>query len=125
MSVFISTSVTLTKGFNHQWSAFLENKGIFGKGYSDSYLSGGGAYLFHSNWQVDASVSKNFREANSFLYAGVGVSWRSDTNYKDVMIKTPSKNNSEKEKMKNKRKKKEREMLKNLPQENKKDKKGE
>lgn len=114
---------TLTKGFNHEWSAFVENKGIFGKGFSDSYLSAGGAYLFHSNWQVDASVSKNFKDANSFIYAGVGVSWRSDTNYKDFMIKTPGKNNSDKEKTMKKRKKKEKEMLKNLPQADKKDKK--
>jgi Putative MetA-pathway of phenol degradation len=82
--------LTLTKGFNEKWSAFVENKGIFGK-TKDSYLSAGGAYLIHSNLQVDASVSKNFKDTPSFFYVGVGVSWRSDTNYKDFLVATPEK----------------------------------
>lgn len=107
--------LTLTKGFNEKWSAFVENKGIFGK-TNDSYISAGGAYLIHSNLQVDLSVSKNFKDTPSFLYAGVGVSWRSDTNYKDFLVATPEKAKELKEKKNKKKSGKDKRLLDKLPQ---------
>lgn len=107
--------MTLTKGFNEKWSAFVENKGIFGSNYSDSFLSGGGAYLIHSNLQVDASISKNFKNTPSFLYFGIGVSWRSDTNYKDFLVATPEKAKADKEKKNRKKKSNDKKMLDKLP----------
>jgi hypothetical protein len=83
--------VTLTKGFNDQWSGFIENKGIKGDYYSDGLFTVGAAYLFNSNFQMDASFSKNYKYTPSLTYAGIGVSWRSDTNYKAVMIRAPKK----------------------------------
>ncbi len=106
--------LTLTKGFNEKWSAFVENKGIFGK-TNDSYLSAGGAYLIHSNLQVDASVSKNFKSTPSFLYVGVGVSWRSDSNYKDFLVATPEKAKELKEKKNRKKKGNDKKLLDRLP----------
>ena len=107
--------LTLTKGFNAKWSAFAEHKGIFAKGNNDSFLAAGGAYLIHSNLQVDASVSKNFKNSPSFLYFGVGVSWRSDTNYKDFLVATPEKAKKDKEKKNRKKKSNDKKMLDKLP----------
>jgi Putative MetA-pathway of phenol degradation len=106
--------LTLTKGFNEKWSAFVENKGLFGK-TNDAYLSAGGAYLIHSNLQVDVSVSKNFKDTPSFLYAGVGVSWRSDSNYKDFLVATPEKAKELKEKKNRKKKGNDKKLLDRLP----------
>ncbi|WP_395045056.1 transporter [Flavobacterium sp.] len=79
--------ITLTKGFNEQWSAFIENKAIKGDYYADVIFRGGAAYLLNKNLQVDASISKNYKGTPAIVYGGVGISWRSDTNHKDVMIK--------------------------------------
>jgi hypothetical protein len=79
--------LTFTKGFNDQWSGFVENKGIKGNCYTDGIFTVGAAYLFNKNLQMDASVSKNYNNAPSLLYGGVGISWRSDTNYQKVQLK--------------------------------------
>lgn len=100
---------TLTKGFNDKWSAYLENKGLKGDYYADGFFSTGAAYLVNENLQVDAYVSKNFKTTPDFLYAGFGLSWRSTTNYQDVMIRAPKgdkkKDKSKKGKEKEKNKK--------------------
>jgi hypothetical protein len=100
---------TLTKGFNDKWSAYLENKGLQGDYYADGFFSTGAAYLVNENLQVDAYVSKNFKTTPDFLFAGFGLSWRSTTNYKDVMIRAPKgdkkKDKSKKDKEKDKKKK--------------------
>lgn len=100
---------TLTKGFNDKWSAYLENKGLQGDYYADGFFSTGAAYLVNENLQVDAYVSKNFKTTPDFLFVGFGLSWRSTTNYKDVMIRAPKgdkkKDKSKKDKEKDKKKK--------------------
>ena len=100
---------TLTKGFNDKWSAYLENKGLKGDYYADGFFSTGAAYLVNENLQVDAYVSKNFKTTPDFLFAGFGLSWRSTTNYQDVMIRAPKgdkkKDKSKKDKEKDKKKK--------------------
>ncbi len=107
--------LTLTKGFNDKWSAFVENKGIYGKNNSDSFLSTGCAYLLNSNLQIDASVSKNFKSTPSFLYVGLGLSWRSDSNYKDFLVATPEKSKELKEKKNKKKKSNDKKLLDKLP----------
>ena len=101
--------MTLTKGFNDKWSAYLENKGIKGDYYSDGIFSFGAAYLVNKNFQIDASFSKNYKDTPYLLYGGFGLSWRSDTNYKDIMIKSKKeekgKDKSKKGKEKDKKKK--------------------
>ncbi|WP_396152513.1 transporter [Flavobacterium sp.] len=80
--------LTLTRGFNQKWSGFIENQGIKGDYYSDSIFRIGAAYLLQNNLQVDASISKNFKDTPDILYGGVGVSWRFDKKYKPVKIET-------------------------------------
>ncbi|MEC4048345.1 transporter [Flavobacterium sp. SUN046] len=79
---------TLTKGFNEHWSAFIENKAIKGTYYSDGLFTGGAAYLFSKNLQIDASITGNVKNTPSIMYGGIGISWRSDSNYKEVKIKS-------------------------------------
>lgn len=96
---------TFTKGFNEKWSGFIENKAIKGDYYADGIFSVGAAYLFSKNLQIDASISKNYKDTPSLLFGGFGISWRSDINYKEVLIKSgkeekKSKKDKEKEKTK-------------------------
>ncbi|MBC7525806.1 MAG: transporter [Flavobacterium sp.] len=80
--------ITLTKGFNDQWSGFIENKTLKGTYYSDSIFTLGTAYLFNSDFQMDVSISENYKNTPSYLYGGFGLSWRSASNYKDVLIRS-------------------------------------
>lgn len=98
--------MTLTKGFNDQWSGFIENKAIKGDFYADGIFGIGAAYLFSKNLQVDASINKNYKDTPSLLYGGFGISWRSDTNYKEVLIKSgkKEKNSGKKSKAKDQKK---------------------
>lgn len=94
--------LTYTKGFNDNWSGFIENKGFKSVNYSDAIFTGGAAYLFSKNTQVDISISKSVKNTPSLLYGGIGVSWRYDENYKDDKIKL-----LKRKKVKNKKNKKE------------------
>lgn len=84
----LSYILTLTKGINKKWSAFVENQGIKSDFYSDAIVRGGAAYLINRNLQVDASISGNFKDTPSVFYGGIGVSWRYDAHYKDVYLLT-------------------------------------
>jgi hypothetical protein len=103
--------ITLTKGFNDQWSGFIENKGIKGDYYADGVFSVGAAYLFNSNLQMDASFSQNYKYTPSLTYAGIGLSWRSDTNYKNVLIRAPKKEKKKDKSTKGKNKEKAKKRL--------------
>lgn len=102
---------TITKGFNEKWSAYLENKGLKGDYYADGFFSTGAAYLVNDNLQVDAYVSKNFKTTPDFLFVGCGLSWRSTTNYKDVMIRAPKKDKKKDKSKKDKEKEKTKKRL--------------
>ncbi len=103
---------TLTRSLSEKWSAFIEFQGYDGDYYSDIVARGGAAYLVHENLQIDASISKNVKDTPSIFYGGVGVSWRFDANYNDVLNRIPKK---EEEKSKDKKKdKKEKENKKRL-----------
>ncbi len=79
--------ITLTKGFGNKWSGFLENQGYSSDYYADSILRGGATYLLNKSTQVDASISKNFKETPSVLYGGIGISWRFDKHHRNVRLK--------------------------------------
>jgi len=79
--------ITLTKGFNKNWSGFIENQGYMSDFYSDAIVRGGAAYLIHKDLQVDASISTSLKDTPSILYGGIGFSWRYDANYKEVRMK--------------------------------------
>ena len=101
--------MTLTKGFNAKWSGFLENKAIKGDFYADGIGTIGAAYLINKNLQVDASFSKNYKDTPSLTYGGIGVSWRSDARYEDVIIRAKDKSKaSDKDKSKKKDKEKDK-----------------
>jgi hypothetical protein len=107
--------VTLTKSIGQKSSAFIENKGLKGTYYSDGIFSAGATYLVNNNLQVDFSVSKNYKTTPSLFYGGFGVSWRSDTNYK--VIKLKSKGEIDGQKKESKKIKKEKEKRKKLLEE--------
>ncbi|MBA4275526.1 MAG: hypothetical protein C0430_02035 [Flavobacterium sp.] len=79
--------ITLTKGFNKNWSGFIENQGYMSDFYSDAIVRGGAAYLIHKDMQIDASISTSLKNTPSILYGGIGFSWRYDANYKEVRTK--------------------------------------
>jgi hypothetical protein len=101
----LSYVLTLTKGINEKWSAFVENQGIKSDFYSDAIVRGGAAYLINKNLQVDASISTNFKDTPSILYGGVGVSWRYDGRYKEVVLLTKQEKEAEEMAKKTKTKK--------------------
>lgn len=105
--------VTLTKGFNDKWSGFLENRGFKGDYYSDGIFTVGAAYLFAQNFQLDASFSRNYKDTPKLMYAGIGLSWRYDDDYDNVMLRAPKKEDKKKDKSKkDKAKDKEKEKTK-------------
>lgn len=82
----INYVLTLTRGFNQQWSGFIENQGYNGDYYSDGVFRIGAAYLFHKNMQLDASFGKNLKNTPGILNANIGFSWRFAEKYQEVRI---------------------------------------
>lgn len=112
--------VTLTKGFNDEWSGFIENKGIKGDYYSDGIFTVGAAHLFDKNFQVDASISTNFKNTPTVAYASIGCSWRFDAKYQEVKIFSgKSKLDQKMQKNKEKQDKKNKKRLDQLDEKNK------
>jgi len=97
--------VTLTHGFSQRWSGFIEHQGFNSEYYSDGIFRGGAAYLMAQNFQVDASVGSNYKNSPSILTAGIGVSWRFDDDYSDVLLRVKKDKDKDK-KGKNKKDKK-------------------
>lgn len=100
--------ITVTRAFSERWSFFLENKGIKGDYYADGIFSGGAAYLLSDDIQLDAAVSSSYKNTPSIMYAGIGVSWRSDVNYEDFWNKLKKEDDGSKKGKSKKEKKKKR-----------------
>ncbi len=81
--------VTLTRGFNERLSAFIENQGIQSDYYADAIVRCGAAWLVADNFQLDASIGTSLKDTPSMLQGGIGISWRFDKNYKDILIAIP------------------------------------
>lgn len=81
--------LTLTRGINQNWSAFIENQGYNGKYYSDGVFRLGAAYLFRKDMQLDASVAKNIKSTPGIFYGGIGFTWRFTKNYKEIKMAKP------------------------------------
>ena len=80
---------TMTYALNYKWSYFIENQGIFEKGFAPKFHFGTGiAYLFSNNLQLDASVRTNFFDDYSFLYSSIGAAWRIDRHSDGIVPKT-------------------------------------
>lgn len=103
---------TMTHGFNEKWSAFLEYQGYKSDYYSDIIFRGGAAYLLSDTVQLDASISKNVKDTPFLLYGGIGISWRFDADYRDILLPGDSDadiDKSEKQKKDEKKQKEEKE----------------
>ncbi|SHG59643.1 Putative MetA-pathway of phenol degradation [Flavobacterium fluvii] len=98
--------ITLTKGFNRNWSGFIENQGYMSDFYSDAIVRGGAAYLLNNDMQIDASISTSLKDTPSILYGGIGFSWRYDARYKEVRMKVDTGDSDKKAKRRAKRTKK-------------------
>jgi hypothetical protein len=81
--------LTLTRGINQNWSAFIENQGYNGKYYSDGIVRLGAAYLHKKDMQFDASLGTNIKNTPGIFYGGVGFTWRFTKNYKEVKMAKP------------------------------------
>jgi hypothetical protein len=98
--------LTVTRGFNERWSGFIENQGIQGDYYSDGIFRLGAAFLIKENFQVDASIGTNIKDTPSILTGGIGVSWRFDENYQDVLLRAPKEDKEDKKSKEEKKKEK-------------------
>ena len=115
--------ISLTRGFNSRLSGLLEIQGFSNQYYKDHYGRIGAAYLIKQNLQVDASIGKNFEKSPGLVFGGIGVSWRFDANYSDVMLRIPkeekndgkSKSDKKKEKKDKEKKKKRLDLIESTP----------
>ena len=79
---------TITYAINYKWSYFIENQGVFEKGFIPKFHFGtGAAYLLSKNLQLDASVRTNFFDDYSFLYSSIGAAWRLDKHTDKIIQK--------------------------------------
>ncbi|HET8753519.1 MAG TPA: transporter [Salinimicrobium sp.] len=79
---------TLTHSFNPKFAAFGEFQGIMSDIYSDEIVRAGLAYLFHKNFQVDASGLLNFKDTPSRWQVAFGLSYRLDMHKKEEFLDT-------------------------------------
>lgn len=100
--------VTLTRGFTPEWIGFIETQGYISDYYADNVLRGGAAYLIQENIQLDANISVNFKNTPSLLVGGVGISWRFDENYTEILLRAPQEKSKKDKKGKSKSKNKKR-----------------
>ncbi|HEX8561392.1 MAG TPA: transporter [Flavobacterium sp.] len=98
--------ITLTRGFHERLSAFVENQGIQSDYYADAIVRGGAAWLVYENIQLDASIGTSLKTTPSMLQAGIGISWRFDDNYEDVLLSVPTEDKKGKKDKKAKKEKK-------------------
>ena len=97
--------LTITKGINEKWSAFIENQGFKSDYYSDAIIRTGAAYLIRENMQLDASIGFNLKDTPSLLTGGIGFSWRFDKNYDPILIRSGKNKSADKDKKSKKSKK--------------------
>ena len=79
---------TLTHGFTPEWIGFIETQGYISNFYADNVLRGGAAYLIQENIQIDANFGVNFKNTPTIVMGGIGISWRFDENYSDILLRT-------------------------------------
>lgn len=77
---------TLTHSFSSKFAAFGEFQTIISDIYSDEIARGGLAYLFHKNFQVDASGLINFKDTPSRWQVALGISFRLDMHKDDQYL---------------------------------------
>lgn len=78
--------VTLTHATNDYFSVFIENQGIKSDFYSDQLLRAGAATLINENFQVDLSLTMNFKDTPSRYFARIGMAYRFDMHKSDEYL---------------------------------------
>jgi hypothetical protein len=106
---------TLTRGFSPEWIGFIETQGYISNYYADNVLRGGAAYLIHENIQLDANIGVNFKNTPTLLVGGIGISWRFDENYNEILLRVPEKKSKADKKGKVKSKDKSKKRLDEVP----------
>ena len=107
--------LTLTRGFTPKWIGFIETQGYISNYYADNVLRGGAAYLIQENIQIDANFGVNFKNTPSILVGGIGISWRFDENYNEILLRVPEKKTKSDKKGTNKSKDKSKKRLDTVP----------
>lgn len=100
--------LTLTRGFTPEWIGFVETQGYISDYYADNVLRGGAAYLIQENIQIDVNFGVNFKNTPSILVGGIGISWRFDENYTEILLRAPQEKSKKDKKGKSKSKDKKR-----------------
>ena len=78
--------VTLTHSFSPKFAAFGEFQTFMSDIYSDEIGRAGLAYLFHKNFQLDASGLLNFKDTPSRWQVAFGLSYRLDMHKQDQYL---------------------------------------
>lgn len=100
--------LTLTRGFTPEWIGFIETQGYISDYHADNVLRGGAAYLIQENIQIDTNFGVNFKNTPSLLVGGIGISWRFDENYTEILLRAPQEKSKKDKKGKSKSKDKKR-----------------
>lgn len=77
---------TLTRGFNENWSGFVEFQGYSSDYYADGLGRLGATRLLGPDMQIDASITANIKNTPSILYGSIGFSWRFDMGYEPIYM---------------------------------------
>lgn len=77
--------LTMTHSINGKWAVFGEFQTIKSDFYSDDLGRGGVTYLVNKDWQVDSSVTLNFKDTPTVFQVNLGMSYRLDF-HKDAPI---------------------------------------
>lgn len=96
--------LTMTHSLNNKWAIFAEYQGLKSDFYSDDLGRGGVTYLVTKDWQVDSSVTLNFKDTPTVFQVNLGMSYRLDF-HKDTPIQQTSDPQADGKKEKKKKKK--------------------
>jgi hypothetical protein len=96
--------LTMTHSLSNKWAIFAEYQGLKSDFYSDDLGRGGVTYLVTKDWQVDSSVTLNFKDTPTVFQVNVGMSYRLDF-HKDTPIEQTSDPQADGKKEKKKKKK--------------------
>lgn len=78
--------LTLTHATNRYFSIFIENQGIKSDIYADQLLRAGAATLINPDFQVDLSITANFKDTPSRFYGRIGLAYRFDLHSTDEYL---------------------------------------
>ena len=78
--------LTLTHATHQYFSLFIENQGIKSDFYADQLLRVGAATLINPDFQIDLSITANFKDTPSVFYGRIGLAYRFDNHSTDEYI---------------------------------------